>query len=195
MGSRLSIRWQTVAKLAAGGIACVALVLVLPGLVRRPTPPPIEPEVGLATVATPGAHTAAALAPLAAPIGTAGDGLTPATGPAVTSATRLAVHAPERPIRVRIRALTCEEERPHAHHLHQDPGRDCRGGDGARVAHGGRARARRLLRGRDLQPGPSRLASRRRLLAHLGALRAGGGLRWRWRGAVGDHRRPADARR
>jgi hypothetical protein len=49
MGSRSRIRWENVAKLGAGGAACVALVAALPGLLRRPEPPPLDPDVGFAS--------------------------------------------------------------------------------------------------------------------------------------------------
>ena len=50
MGSRPRIRWQKVAKLALGVVGSVALFLVLPTLIRRPEPPPLEPDIGLASV-------------------------------------------------------------------------------------------------------------------------------------------------
>src|SRR6476620_5737950 len=49
MASRPRIRWENVAKLGAGGAACVALVAALPGLLRRPEPPPLETDVGFAS--------------------------------------------------------------------------------------------------------------------------------------------------
>ena len=52
MGSRSRIRWENVAKLGAGGAACVALVAALPGLLRRPEPPPLEPDVGFSSAAS-----------------------------------------------------------------------------------------------------------------------------------------------
>jgi hypothetical protein len=48
MASRSRIRWENVAKLGAGGIACLALVAGLPALVRRPAPPPLEADIGFA---------------------------------------------------------------------------------------------------------------------------------------------------
>jgi hypothetical protein len=50
MGSRSRIRWQKVAKLALGVAGSVALFLVLPSLIRRPEPPPLEPDIGLTSV-------------------------------------------------------------------------------------------------------------------------------------------------
>ncbi len=49
MASRSRIRWENVAKLGAGGAACVALAAALPGLLRRPEPPPLESDVGFAS--------------------------------------------------------------------------------------------------------------------------------------------------
>jgi hypothetical protein len=51
MGSRSRIRWRKVAKLALGMIGCLSLFLGLPGLLRRPDPPPLEPDIGLASLA------------------------------------------------------------------------------------------------------------------------------------------------
>jgi hypothetical protein len=50
MDSRSRIRWQKVANLALGVAGSVALFLVLPTLIRRPEPPPLEPDIGLASV-------------------------------------------------------------------------------------------------------------------------------------------------
>ena len=52
MASRSRIRWENVAKLGAGGAACVALAAALPGLLRRPEPPPLESDVGFASEST-----------------------------------------------------------------------------------------------------------------------------------------------
>jgi hypothetical protein len=49
MGNRSRIRWENVAKLGAGGAACLALAAALPGMLRRPEPPPLEPDVGFAS--------------------------------------------------------------------------------------------------------------------------------------------------
>src|SRR5947208_6964878 len=48
MDSRSRIRWRNVARLAAGAIAGVVLLVGLPSLIRRPEPPPLEPDIGLA---------------------------------------------------------------------------------------------------------------------------------------------------
>jgi hypothetical protein len=53
MGSRARIRWENVAKLGAGGIACLALVAGLPALLRRPEPPPLEADIGFAPAGRP----------------------------------------------------------------------------------------------------------------------------------------------
>jgi hypothetical protein len=47
MGFSPRIRWPNVARLALGTIACAALLLTLPGLIRRPKPPPLEADIGL----------------------------------------------------------------------------------------------------------------------------------------------------
>jgi hypothetical protein len=47
MGARPRIRWPKVARLTLGAIACAALLAVLPGLIRRPKPPPLQPDIGL----------------------------------------------------------------------------------------------------------------------------------------------------
>lgn len=52
MGSGSRIRWRKVAKLALGVLGCLALVVGLPSLIRRPEPPPLEPDIGLAHLAT-----------------------------------------------------------------------------------------------------------------------------------------------
>jgi len=46
MGSRTRIRWENVAKLGAGAIACAALLAGLPAVLRRPDPPPLDPDIG-----------------------------------------------------------------------------------------------------------------------------------------------------
>ena len=51
MGSRSRIRWPKVAKLALAVLACLAVFLGLPSLMRRPEPPPLEPDIGLAPLA------------------------------------------------------------------------------------------------------------------------------------------------
>jgi len=51
MGRHTRIRWVNVAKLAAGVIGCVALVLGLPALLERPKPPPLPSDIGLAPAA------------------------------------------------------------------------------------------------------------------------------------------------
>src|SRR5919108_5004614 len=51
MGTRSRIRWQKVSRLALGAAGCLALFLGLPSLIRRPEPPPLEPDIGLASVA------------------------------------------------------------------------------------------------------------------------------------------------
>jgi hypothetical protein len=51
MGSRSRIRWQKVLKLGMGVFGCLALFLGLPNLIRRPEPPPLEPDIGLVRVA------------------------------------------------------------------------------------------------------------------------------------------------
>jgi hypothetical protein len=48
MGSRSRIRWHQVAKLSLGVLGCLALFGGLPSLIRRPEPPPLEPDIGLA---------------------------------------------------------------------------------------------------------------------------------------------------
>src|SRR6476660_1843862 len=47
MGSRTRIRWTNVARLAAGAIACTALVAGVPALLERPKPPPLPDDIGL----------------------------------------------------------------------------------------------------------------------------------------------------
>ena len=47
------IRWVNVARLAAGAIGCVALVLGMPALLERPEPPPLPSDVGLSPAAMP----------------------------------------------------------------------------------------------------------------------------------------------
>ena len=57
MGSRSRIRWHKVLKLGAGVFGCLALFLGLPSLIRRPEPPPLESDIGLAhTRGVPGAR-------------------------------------------------------------------------------------------------------------------------------------------
>ena len=51
MGSRSRIRWQKVFKLALGLFGGLALFGGLPSLIRRPEPPPLEPDIGLVPVA------------------------------------------------------------------------------------------------------------------------------------------------
>ena len=51
MGSRSRIRWHKVFKLGVGVLGCLALFLGLPSLIRRPEPPPLEPDIGLVHVA------------------------------------------------------------------------------------------------------------------------------------------------
>ena len=51
MGSRSRIRWHNVAKLSLGVFGCLALFVGLPSLIRRPEPPPLDPDIGLAPVA------------------------------------------------------------------------------------------------------------------------------------------------
>jgi hypothetical protein len=51
MGSRSRIRWHKVAKLSLGGLGCLAVFGGLPSLIRRPEPPPLEPDIGLAPLA------------------------------------------------------------------------------------------------------------------------------------------------
>jgi hypothetical protein len=51
MGSRPRIRWPNLARVALGAIACAVLLVGLPSLIRRPEPPPLEPDVGLAPAA------------------------------------------------------------------------------------------------------------------------------------------------
>ncbi len=51
MGSRSRIRWHKVAKLALGVFGCLALLVGLPSLIRRPEPPPLEPDIGLPPLA------------------------------------------------------------------------------------------------------------------------------------------------
>ena len=53
MGGRSRIRWHNVAKLALAGFGCLALFAGLPSLIRRPEPPPLEPDIGFAHVAAP----------------------------------------------------------------------------------------------------------------------------------------------
>src|SRR4051794_11706244 len=53
MGKGTRIRWQNVAKLGAGIVACIALVAGLPALLERPKPPPLPADVGLMHVAAP----------------------------------------------------------------------------------------------------------------------------------------------
>src|SRR5436189_1089196 len=50
MGTGTRIRWQNVAKVAAGLAACVALVIGLPAFLERPEPPPLPADVGLTHV-------------------------------------------------------------------------------------------------------------------------------------------------
>jgi hypothetical protein len=57
MSSRARIRWENVAKLGAGGVACVALVAGLPALLRRPEPPPLESDIGFAPATIPPARS------------------------------------------------------------------------------------------------------------------------------------------
>ena len=45
------IRWQNAAKLAAGLVACLALVAGLPTLLERPKPPPLPADIGLTHLA------------------------------------------------------------------------------------------------------------------------------------------------
>src|SRR3954449_2382809 len=51
MGKGTRIRWQNVAKLGAGIVACIALVAGLPALLESPKPPPLPADVGLMHVA------------------------------------------------------------------------------------------------------------------------------------------------
>ena len=51
MGSRSRIRWRKVFKLGVGVFGSLALFLGLPSLIRRPEPPPLEPDIGLVHVA------------------------------------------------------------------------------------------------------------------------------------------------
>jgi hypothetical protein len=51
MGKETRIRWQNVAKLAGGAVACIALVAGLPAALKRPKPPPLPADVGLTHVA------------------------------------------------------------------------------------------------------------------------------------------------
>ncbi|MEK6273326.1 MAG: hypothetical protein AABM42_11890, partial [Actinomycetota bacterium] len=51
MGSRSRIRWHKVFKLGVGVFGCLALFLGLPSLIRRPEPPPLEPDIGLVPIA------------------------------------------------------------------------------------------------------------------------------------------------
>jgi hypothetical protein len=51
MGSRSRIRWHKVFKLGVGVLGCLAVFLGLPSLIRRPEPPPLEPDIGLMHVA------------------------------------------------------------------------------------------------------------------------------------------------
>jgi hypothetical protein len=53
MGGRSRIRWDKVAKFALAGFGCLALFMGLPSLIRRPEPPPLQPDIGLAHVAAP----------------------------------------------------------------------------------------------------------------------------------------------
>ena len=53
MGGRSRIRWHKVAKLALAGFGCLALFTGLPSLIRRPEPPPLDPDIGFAHVAEP----------------------------------------------------------------------------------------------------------------------------------------------
>src|SRR4051794_37567385 len=64
MGTGTRIRWQNVAKLAAGVAGCVALVAGLPALLDRPQPPPLPAGIGLTHVRdrAPGAALSAARA-------------------------------------------------------------------------------------------------------------------------------------
>jgi hypothetical protein len=50
MGSRSRIRWHKVFKLGVGVLGFLALFLGLPSLIRRPEPPPLEPDIGLVHV-------------------------------------------------------------------------------------------------------------------------------------------------
>src|SRR5919197_3220340 len=52
------IRWQNAAKLAAGLVACLALVAGLPTLLERPKPPPLPADIGLTHLADHSAATA-----------------------------------------------------------------------------------------------------------------------------------------
>ena len=51
MGSRSRIRWRKVFKLGVGVFGSLAMFLGLPSLIRRPEPPPLEPDIGLVHVA------------------------------------------------------------------------------------------------------------------------------------------------
>ena len=51
MGKGTRIRWQSVAKLAAAVVACIALLAGLPTLLERPKAPPLPADIGLAHVA------------------------------------------------------------------------------------------------------------------------------------------------
>ncbi len=51
---RTRIRWTNVARLLGGLSAGCVLILVVPGLVREPEPPPLPADVGLAVSGTAG---------------------------------------------------------------------------------------------------------------------------------------------
>ena len=51
MGVRSRIRWPKVAKLSLAVLGGLALFAGLPSLIRRPEPPPLEPDIGLAPLA------------------------------------------------------------------------------------------------------------------------------------------------
>ena len=89
MGSRARIRWTNVARLAAGAIACTALVVGLPALLERPKPPPLPEDIGL---------TQARRAPPPTPTGSPEGGTTPslATKAPDPSPTTIAAE-PQRP--------------------------------------------------------------------------------------------------
>lgn len=67
MGGRSRIRWHKVAKLALAGFGCLALFTGLPSLIRRPEPPPLEPDIGLAPLAASRAPAPSGLQPGRAP--------------------------------------------------------------------------------------------------------------------------------
>ena len=70
MGSRSRIRWHKVAKLALGVLGCLALFVGLPSLIRRPEPPPLEPDIGLAPLAASRVPARSGLRPGPAPSAT-----------------------------------------------------------------------------------------------------------------------------